>query len=243
MNVSITGIVRAVNNLSGPLKDKAVRLLNKKFPKQVDSKGNTISPFRKQSDNQAKTQDMVEKQRRYKVGELKGIVRGVGGTAAAVGAYSASDFINDLLGIKKTGRGTLSADGEVGEYRKLPLKDEPPKVKTRPKKKEEKKFNLKTGGKGTAKERLNEIQKEKLAAKQKKLVKGSQGVATGLKMPTADQTGLKKLPTPVRNKMGYMYGGGMMNKKPRMSSMDYRKGGLLVISVDMMKNKKKSKEK
>ncbi len=241
MNVSITGILRAVNNLSGPLKDKAVRLLNKKFPKQVDSKGNTISPFRKQSDNQAKTQNIVEKQRRYKVGELKGVVKGVGGSAAVLGAYTASDFINDLLGIKKTGKGTLKAEGETGEYRKLPLKDEPPKVVKRPKKKEEKKFNLKTGGKGTAKERLEEIQKEKLAAKQKKLVKGSRGAATGLKMPTADQVGLKKLPTPVRNKMGYMYGGGMA-KKPRMSSMDYRKGGLLVISIDMMKKNKKGKK-
>ena len=59
-----------------------------------------------------------------------------------------------------------------------------------------------------------------------------------LKMPTADQVGLKKLPTAVRNKMGYMYGGGMA-KKPRMGSMDYRKGGLLLIAVDMMKKKKK----
>ena len=63
----------------------------------------------------------------------------------------------------------------------------------------------------------------------------------GLKMPSAEQKGLKKLPTPVRNKMGYMYGGGMM-KKPRMSSMDYRKGGLLLIAIDMMKKKKKGKK-
>jgi FimV-like protein len=62
----------------------------------------------------------------------------------------------------------------------------------------------------------------------------------GLKMPTADQKGLKKLPTAVRNKMGYMYGGGMA-KKPKMGSMDYRKGGLLLIAVDMMKKKKKGK--
>lgn len=60
----------------------------------------------------------------------------------------------------------------------------------------------------------------------------------GLKMPTADQTGLKKLPTAVRNKMGYMYGGGMM-KKPRTSSMDYRKGGMVMIVLDMMKKKNK----
>ena len=62
----------------------------------------------------------------------------------------------------------------------------------------------------------------------------------GLKMHTADQVGLKKLPTAVRNKMGYMYGGGMA-KKPKMGSMDYRKGGLLLIAVDMMKKKKKGK--
>ena len=64
----------------------------------------------------------------------------------------------------------------------------------------------------------------------------------GLKMPTGDQVGLKKLPTPVRNKRGYMYGGGMM-KKPRMSSMDYRKGGLLLIAIDMMKKKNKKGKK
>jgi len=60
----------------------------------------------------------------------------------------------------------------------------------------------------------------------------------GLKMPTADQVGLKKLPTPVRNKMGYMYGGGM-GKKPRMSKMDYRKGGMVIIALDMKKKGKK----
>tara|TARA_R100001086_G_C11814033_1_gene252347 strand:- start:36 stop:1184 length:1149 start_codon:yes stop_codon:yes gene_type:complete len=62
----------------------------------------------------------------------------------------------------------------------------------------------------------------------------------GLKMPSADQVGLKKLPTAVRNKMGYMYGGGM-GKKPRMSKMDYRKGGMVMIVLDMMKKKKKGK--
>ena len=62
----------------------------------------------------------------------------------------------------------------------------------------------------------------------------------GLKMPSANQTGLKKLPTQVRNKMGYMYGGGMA-KKPKMSSMDYRKGGMVMIVLDMMKKKKKGK--
>ena len=40
--------------------------------------------------------------------------------------------------------------------------------------------------------------------------------------------GLAKLPTEVRNKMGYMYGGGMAKKK-NMGSMDYRKGGLVIM--------------
>ena len=44
----------------------------------------------------------------------------------------------------------------------------------------------------------------------------------GLTKPTADQTGLKKLPTAVRNKMGYMKRGGKVTK----GHVDMRKGGL-----------------
>ena len=54
------------------------------------------------------------------------------------------------------------------------------------------------------------------------------------------QTGLKKLPTAVRNKMGYMYGGGMANKK-KVTNMDYRKGGL-VIMIGQAKPMKKGKK-
>jgi hypothetical protein len=43
-----------------------------------------------------------------------------------------------------------------------------------------------------------------------------------LKKPTADQKGLKKLPTAVRNKMGYMKRGGMM----KSGNSDMRKGGM-----------------
>ena len=42
--------------------------------------------------------------------------------------------------------------------------------------------------------------------------------AGGLKMPGADDKGLKKLPKAVRNKMGYMAKGGMAKK-------GYRDGG------------------
>ena len=44
----------------------------------------------------------------------------------------------------------------------------------------------------------------------------------GLKKPRADQVGLKKLPTEVRNKMGYMKRGGMM----KSGNNDMRKGGM-----------------
>jgi len=44
----------------------------------------------------------------------------------------------------------------------------------------------------------------------------------GLTKPAADQAGLKKLPTAVRNKMGYMKRGGKVTK----SHTDIRKGGL-----------------
>ena len=79
--------------------------------------------------------------------------------------------------------------------------------------------------------------KEIMERLKKKRENKAQG-GMGLKMPTADQVGLKKLPTPVRNKMGYMYGGGM-GKKPRMSKMDYRKGGMVIIALDMKKKGKK----
>jgi hypothetical protein len=79
---------------------------------------------------------------------------------------------------------------------------------------------------------------KELAEKLKKLRANKAKGGMGLKMPSADQVGLKKLPTEVRNKMGYMYGGGM-GKKPRMSKMDYRKGGMVIIALDMKKKGKK----
>ena len=62
----------------------------------------------------------------------------------------------------------------------------------------------------------------------------------GLIEPTANQTGLKKLPTAVRNKMGYLYGGGMAKKK-KTGSMDYRKGGLIIM-ISEAKTKKGRKK-
>ena len=62
----------------------------------------------------------------------------------------------------------------------------------------------------------------------------------GLAAPTAKQTGLKKLPLSVRNKMGYMYGGGMAKNKA--TSMDYRKGGLVIMITGGNTKMKKGKK-
>lgn len=63
----------------------------------------------------------------------------------------------------------------------------------------------------------NSIRKEKkmkcTCGKGGKCNCGKKGYAAGgLKMPGADDKGLKKLPTAVRNKMGYMSKGGMARK-------------------------------
>jgi len=86
------------------------------------------------------------------------------------------------------------------------------------------------------KKKANEFAKKLKLKKEKEELGFNMG---GLTKPTANQTGLKKLPTAVRNKMGYMYGGGMAKKK-KMGSMDYRKGGL-VIMIGMGKPKKGTK--
>ena len=71
--------------------------------------------------------------------------------------------------------------------------------------------------------------------KKKGMAKGGmkkKGMAMGgLKKPAAGQTGLKKLPTPVRNKMGYMKKGGMKKKgmaRGGMKKKGYAAGGMTV---------------
>ena len=60
----------------------------------------------------------------------------------------------------------------------------------------------------------------------------------GMKKPTADQKGLKKLPKAVRNRMGYMAKGGMMKKgyaKGGMKKKSYARGGFLAGPARPMK--------
>ena len=104
-----------------------------------------------------------------------------GTTGFALGKDSEKDKGDTTKSKTKTYAEMVKEDKEKGKSKVLSRRapDAPPsKPKKLKDKKEEKKFNLKTGGKGTAKERLDEIKKEKLAAKQKKLVKGSIGAAT-----------------------------------------------------------------
>ena len=55
---------------------------------------------------------------------------------------------------------------------------------------------------------------------------------------SSDNPGLSKLPTEVRNKMGYMKKGGMAKKKMKMGGMAYKEGG----KADMAQDKKMAKK-
>ena len=56
-----------------------------------------------------------------------------------------------------------------------------------------------------------------------------------LKKTTPAQKGLRKLPTTVRNKMGYMHNGGSVTKKKSIKASR----GILVLSIGVGKMKKK----
>ena len=111
---------------------------------------------------------------------------------------------------------------------------------------EKKKLGLKQGGmamkkkgyaKGGMKKKKGMARGGAMMMKKKGMARGGammkkKGMAMGgLKKPTAKQTGLKKLPTPVRNKMGYMAKGGMKKKGMAMGGMKkkgYAMGGMRV---------------
>jgi len=99
---------------------------------------------------------------------------------------------------------------------------------------EKKKLGLKQGGmamkkKGYAK---GGMKKKKGMARGGAMMKKKGMAMGGLKKPAANQTGLKKLPTTVRNKMGYAQKGGMMKKKGMarggMKKKSYAMGGMTV---------------
>tara|TARA_R100001082_G_scaffold104775_1_gene76390 strand:- start:748 stop:1602 length:855 start_codon:yes stop_codon:yes gene_type:complete len=86
--------------------------------------------------------------------------------------------------------------------------------------------------KGMAKAKGGMTMKKKGMAKGGAMMKKKGMAMGGLKKPAAGQTGLKKLPTSVRNKMGYAQKGGMMKKKGMarggMKKKGYAAGGMTV---------------
>jgi len=59
-----------------------------------------------------------------------------------------------------------------------------------------------------------------------------------VEVDTSKNPGLSKLPTEVRNKMGYMKKGGMAKKKMNMGGMAYKEGG----KADLAQDKKMAKK-
>jgi hypothetical protein len=116
MAVSVAGVLRAINNLSGPLKEKAL----KKFGLSMQGKPGRTS--KKDGINVGKDRVKIKEKIDKNLGRFQA-------TATIAAAYTAGDFINDLLGIKSMGRGTLKADGASGEYTKMPLKTKKPTPK------------------------------------------------------------------------------------------------------------------
>jgi len=99
--------------------------------------------------------------------------------------------------------------------------------------------------------KVYDLSKKEMEAIQmkKKPLKGSVGMNVpkrGLKpVPTGNKgTGLSKLPTPVRNKMGFMNKGSLATKKKTKSQAKGGKGVIVVsIGVGKVKPKKKTKAK
>ena len=100
MAVSVTGVMRAINKLSKPLQEKVLKKLG------LSTEGLPGRTSKKDGITVGKARNKIEK----RLDQIKGGVKTAGGLGAAYAAYSAADFVNDLLGIKKMGDGTLRAD-------------------------------------------------------------------------------------------------------------------------------------
>ena len=204
--------------LKGALKGSSKKTKPKKVPyKRENIKEN--EPLRQElMKKRVRTVEPTKKEME-KMGVVKGDTQGA--TAAAFTRIDVDKYKGAQAGLVK------SYNNKVKEYNKLSTKD-------------------KKGEKGQLLQNALRDMKKKITGKKPIKTQAQAGLMPkdmaqgGLKMPTANQTGLRKLPTAVRNKMGYMYGGGM-SKKPKMGSMDYRKGGMVLIALNLMKKKGKSK--
>tara|TARA_A100000171_G_scaffold36568_1_gene35288 strand:- start:400 stop:1074 length:675 start_codon:yes stop_codon:yes gene_type:complete len=219
---SVSGVISAINKLSKPLQRKIAKKLG------IDVEG---KPGRK-TDSIIVGTDRVAAEKKLQ--------RLVGGTAvggAGIAAYSISDIINDLLGIKKMGDATLTE----ADKRKAMMGKAQAETKTKGVKKPEKKTSPKIADKDLPKPRpKKQFMKEKSGKDSKVEFKAmSQGGA--LKKIPDTNPGLKALKSKapdVVKKMGYMKKGGMMKKK-KTGSTDYRKGGAVGMMITISDNMKK----
>ena len=125
-------------------------------------------------------------------------------------------------------------DQDMKAYEKQQLKEDRERVELVRKLAKEKGMAKAKGGmmkkKGMAKG--GAMMKKKGMARGGAMMKKKGMAMGGLKKPAANQTGLKKLPTTVRNKMGYAQKGGMMKKKGMarggMKKKGYAMGGMRV---------------
>lgn len=158
MNISYAGVMRAIGNLTAPMREKVLKKLG------LSTKGLPGRTSKKAGITVGKDRLKIEK----KIDKYKGAAVGAGTTVAA---YTASDFINDILGIKGAGKGSTFTPQEKLKMKKAQAKNNlqgksesistvkkktPPKIadkdlpKRRPKKKNGVTFEFETIPKGKA---------------------------------------------------------------------------------------------
>jgi len=212
------------------------------FKTEIKAKINTV----KKTDNKPKEKitetikkikkEVSKKDSSYKIKSgdtLSQIARAKGTTVKAI--MAANPKIKDANKISAGATLSIPTPKVRGISKTSDMPSAPPKA-IRP-------VTLKSGEKGTAAQRLAEIEKEKgfksLMAKVTGMAKDEKKKKTmniggaALKSVPSGSKGLKKLPTPVRNKMGYMSKGGTPKKANK---------GMLIISIGMKKKKGKKKK-
>ena len=152
-------------------------------------------------------------------------------TALGKGVESFGKFGSEIG--QRTGRGDRT-EAAVRKYGSRARKLQEQKMERKLKEKLDKADKKAKGGMGMKKKGYA---KGGVMMKKKGMARGGamkkKGMAMGgLKKPAAGQAGLKKLPTTVRNKMGYAKNGGMMKKKGMarggMKKKGYAMGGMRI---------------
>ena len=172
-------------------------------------------------------------------------------TALGKGVESFGKFGSEIG--QRTGRGDRT-EAAVRKYGSRARKLQEQKMERKLKEKLDKADKKAKGGMGMKKKGYAKGgMKKKGMARGGAMMKKKGMAMGGLKKPATGQTGLKKLPTTVRNKMGYAKNGGMMKKKGMarggMKKKGYAMGGMRVKykvggmvkgkSYGMVDNKKK----